>query len=82
MEYFGKFKGLFCLAFAFMFMFGNALFVQASTLEFTEKWPLKVELLFDKNRVLKFTGLISHQCAVDPYGKNNNNKKIIGVNEV
>lgn len=82
MKYFNKFKAVFCLVFAFMFMFGNALFVQVSacTIDFDDTQPLQIASKFGTGS-LEFDGFISYKGVIDPY-KGNKGKKITGVDAV
>ena len=79
MKYFSKFKVLFCVVFAFMFMFGNAFFVQAATLTAPETKLLHLNYTLTNNKTdLEFYGFIEYECS-DPCTMK---KKISNVNSV
>lgn len=65
MKTFRGLKFLFCLAFAFIFMFGNSFFVQASTIESDEVQQLRVKFKLN-DETLEFNGFIAYKCT-DPY---------------
>ncbi len=75
MKIFKELKFLFCLTFAFIFMFGNALFISAAT-ESKETVRLKAQYKFDC-AVIGFTGAITYTCS-DPY----QDKKITSVDNI
>ena len=76
MKIFKGLKFLFCVAFAFIFMFGNSFFVQASTIESDEVQPLQVGFKWN-GEFLEFTGFIAYTCS-EPY----RNKKITSVGSI
>lgn len=75
MKIFKGLKFLLCLAFAFIFMFGNALFINAAT-EFKETVKLRAQYKLDY-KIISFVGAITYNC-IDPY----QDKKITSVDNI
>ncbi len=77
MKCFKKFRAVFCLVFAFMFIFGNAFLVQAATVESDEAQPLVVTVQDEEKNCYDFYGLIYYNCK-DIF----TNKKISNIENV